>query len=261
MEKKSSVPYYRIILLGSGNVATQIGHALRQNGLHIAQVYSPNARRAKILAESLKTAPVSAISKIKKNADLYILAVKDDAIPLLAKKLKLKDQLVVHTSGSVAMNVLRPASDNIGVLYPLQTFSIGRPVNWRKVPLCLEVNSKPGKVLLEKIARRVSHELVWINTEERKSLHLAAVFAANFSNHMYVIAENLLRKKKIPFSLLHPLILETAHKATDLGPAQAQTGPASRKDTKTIKKHLKMLAGDKTYRELYLSISKSIGEK
>jgi len=261
MQKKGSVTYFRIILLGSGNVATQLGLALRQNGLHIAQVYSPHSKNAKALASQLKARPVSAINKIEKNADLYIIAVKDDAIAMLASRLKLKDRLVVHTSGSVGIDALKPASENIGVLWPLQTLSVKRPITWRKTPLCLEANTKAGKSLLEKIARKVSNEVSWINTEERRLLHLAAVFASNFSNQMYVIAEKLLKKKKIPFSLLHPLILETALKSLDIGPVAAQTGPASRKDTKTLKKHLKMLSADKNFRQLYLSISKSIREK
>jgi len=261
MQKKTSVPYYRIVLLGSGNVALQLGQALRQNGLHIAQVYSRNKDHAAALAAPLKATPVSSISKIEKNADLYILAVKDDAIAVLAKKLHLKDKLVVHTSGSVGMEVLKPASSSTGVLYPLQTLSKSRKVNWRKIPLCIESNSKSGKVLLKKIASRVSDETLWITSEERKLLHLSAVFANNFTNHLYVIAETLLKKKKFPFRLLHPLILETALKATELGPVAAQTGPAIRHDEKTIKKHLKMLASEKEYRPLYLSLSKSIRKK
>jgi predicted short-subunit dehydrogenase-like oxidoreductase (DUF2520 family) len=261
MLKRSSVAYFRIVILGSGNVATQLGLALRQNGLHITQVYSRNRRHASALASLLKASPVTALGKIEKNADLYILAVKDDAIPVLAKKLKLKDRLLIHTSGSVGMEVLKPASTTTGVIYPLQTLSKDRKINWRKVPLCLESNTKSGKTLLEKIAGRVSEDIVWLNTEERRLVHLSAVFACNFTNHMYVIAENLLKKKKFPFRLLHPLVLETALKATEIGPLPAQTGPAARSDDKTMKKHLKMLTTDKNYRAIYSNLSKSIKRK
>ncbi len=261
MQNKSSVPYIRIVILGSGNVATQLAIVLRQNGFHISQVYSPNPRHAKALATVVKAKPVSAISKIEKNADAYIIAVKDDAIAPLAKKLKLKDKLVVHTSGTAAINILAPASSNTGVLYPLQTISKERPPHWKKIPICIESNTKQGKTFLDKIASRISDEVVTMGTEERRNFHLAAVFACNFANHMYTIAAKLLKKQELPFRLLVPLIQETAGKAAALGPEKAQTGPASRRDEKTIKKHLKMLSADKNYRQLYLYISKSIREK
>jgi predicted short-subunit dehydrogenase-like oxidoreductase (DUF2520 family) len=261
MRKKSSVPYIRIVMLGSGNVATQLAIALRQNGFHISQVYSPNAKHAQALAKTVKASPVSALGKIEKTADAYILAVKDDAIAPLAKKLKLKDKLVIHTSGTAALSILSPASSNTGVLYPLQTISKERILIWRKIPICVEASGKPAKALLDKIARRISDRVVSLGTEERRVLHLAAVFACNFSNHMYSIAARLLKKQDLSFSLLIPLIQETAEKAGALGPDLSQTGPAARRDEKTIKKHLKMLSSDKNYRQLYLSISKSIREK
>ncbi|MFI5149600.1 MAG: Rossmann-like and DUF2520 domain-containing protein [Bacteroidia bacterium] len=261
MRKKSPVPYIRIVLLGSGNMATQLGIALRQCGFHITQIYSPNLKHAKVLARAVKAKPVSILSQLDETADMYILAVKDDIIEKLVKRLHLKDKLLVHTSGSVGQDVLRPASSSTGVLYPLQTLSIERKIVWQHIPICIEANTKSGKILLEKIAGRLSERVVPLNSQARKQLHLAAVFASNFSNHMYTIAEQLLKKNKLSYRLLAPLIMETAQKAMEMGPTAAQTGPALRADQKTMKKHLKMLSENKAYHDLYLAISRSIRKK
>ncbi len=255
--KKSKSPL-SIVLLGSGNVATQLGIELKQQGFHIAQVYSPSMRHARNLADTLNSSAVSSLTKVNKDSDLYIIAVKDDAIEVIAEKLRLGNKLVVHTSGSVGMDVLKSISVNRGVLYPLQTFSKQRRPDWEQIPLCLEANSPMGKEMLAGLAKKISHEIAFIGSSQRKRLHLAAVFAGNFSNHMYAIAENLLMKEKLPFRLLIPLILETASKAAEIGPAKAQTGPALRTDNKILKKHAQMLADEKEYQKLYASISKSI---
>jgi predicted short-subunit dehydrogenase-like oxidoreductase (DUF2520 family) len=261
MLKRTPVPYIRIVLLGSGNLATQLGYALRQSGFHITQVYSPNLKHAKALARPLKAKAISSVTQLESTADVYILAVKDDVIDRLAKKLHLKDKLVIHTSGAVSMDVLQPASSSVGVFYPLQTLSIDRRTSWKQIPICIESNTKSGKALLNKIAGRLSEQVVPLNSQARKQLHLAAVFACNFSNHMYTIAEQLLKKEKLSYRLLAPLIRETAEKAMELGPKVAQTGPALRADQKTMKKHLKMLSGNKNYRDLYIAISRSIRKK
>jgi predicted short-subunit dehydrogenase-like oxidoreductase (DUF2520 family) len=261
MRKKTPVPYIRIVLLGSGNLATQLGNALRQTGFHITQVYSPNLKHAKTLATQLKAKAISSIGQIEGNADLYILAVKDDVIQGLAKRLHLGDKLVVHTSGSMPRDILDPASTSTGVFYPLQTLSRERKAMWQHIPICIEANTKSGKLLLEKIASRLSERVIPLNSQARRQLHLAAVFACNFSNHMYSIAELLLKKEKLSYRLLAPLIMETAQKAMEMGPRAAQTGPALRADQKTMKKHLKMLSGYKDYQKLYRTISLSIRKK
>jgi predicted short-subunit dehydrogenase-like oxidoreductase (DUF2520 family) len=250
-----------VVLIGSGNVATQLGHVLKQNGIHITQVYSPKIGHARKLAETLDTKAVSSLKKIDTGSDVYIIAVKDDSIIDIAKTLRLGSKLVVHTSGSVKMDILKPISENIGVFYPLQTFSKDRAPDWKQIPICLESNSASGKIQLAGLAKRISHEITFIGSDTRKQLHLAAVFANNFSNHMYTIAENLLKKQKLPFRLLIPLILETSRKATEMGPQKAQTGPARRSDTKTLRAHLNMLEDEKDFQDLYARISKSIQGK
>jgi predicted short-subunit dehydrogenase-like oxidoreductase (DUF2520 family) len=256
--KKSKTNLPSVVLIGSGNVATQLGLELKEKGFAIAQVYSPKSSHASKLADILKTHAVSSLKKIDTSKDLYIIAVKDDSIVEIAKTLRLGSKLVVHTSGSVKMDILKSISENIGVFYPLQTFSKDRIPVWKQIPLCLESNSAEGKKLLAGVAMKISDEIAFIESDARKQLHLAAVFANNFSNHMYVLAEGLLKKQKLPFRLLIPLILETSRKAAEMGPQKAQTGPALRSDAKTLKAHLKMLEGNAELHELYALISKSI---
>jgi predicted short-subunit dehydrogenase-like oxidoreductase (DUF2520 family) len=258
MPSKNKLPI-RIVLLGSGNLATHLGQGLQKKGLKVVQVYSPQQKHARQLASLLGSAAVSSLKLLDQTADLYIIAVKDDAIASLAKKLKLTDKLVVHTSGSVSLDVLKPASISIGIFYPLQTFTKERAVEWSQIPICLESTNEQGKTLLKKVADLLSNLVVFIDSDQRKRVHLAAVFASNFSNHMYALAEEILSKEKLSFSLLKPLMLETARKASEMGPTKAQTGPAKRKDTKTIRKQTMMLSGQN--RQIYSLLSKSIRKK
>ncbi|HEV7232061.1 MAG TPA: DUF2520 domain-containing protein, partial [Bacteroidia bacterium] len=185
----------RIVLIGSGNLATHLGLGLAKNGLKIVQVYSPRKNHAKKLSSLLGSSAISSLTQLDKTADLYILAVKDDAIGPLAKKLNLGNKLVVHTSGSVALDVLKPASSSIGIFYPLQTFTRESSIDWSEIPICLESINTPGKTLLKKVAGILTSRVVFLDSNQRKLVHLAAVFASNFSNHMYSIAEDLLAKE------------------------------------------------------------------
>lgn len=252
-------PTHQVVLLGAGNVATQLGKALQQNGYLISQVYSPTKKSAGALAKKLKSTPVSDIKKIDLSAFVYIIAVKDDAIATLAKQMKLKDQLVVHTSGTVEMAVLKGCSANYGVFYPLQTFSKDKPIDFRNVPVCIEASNKTTAASLECIAKSISKNVKKINSEQRKILHLAAVFACNFSNHLYTIAASILNDHHLPFELLKPLILETADKIRTNDPAKVQTGPAIRNDVKTMNAHLKLLSKDKKLKTIYKLMSDHIG--
>ena len=227
-----------------------------KKNLHIAIVGAGNV--ATHLGKKLHTKFSKDISKIDKNADVIILAIKDDAIVEVAKKLKLNNKIIIHTSGSVGMEVLKRSSVNYGVLYPLQTFSKKRKIDLDKVPVCIEGSNKRTEQLLFSLGRSISTNVIRINSKQRKAIHLAAVFANNFTNHMYAIAEDILKKEKLQFDLLKPLILETAGKVQEMDPSSAQTGPAKRKDKKIIRQHLKMLSYKKKYRDLYQRISNSI---
>jgi predicted short-subunit dehydrogenase-like oxidoreductase (DUF2520 family) len=248
----------KIILIGAGNVATQLGIALYKAGHSILQVYSPSNKSATALAVKIKAQPITDLKKLTTTASIYIIAIKDDAIATIAKQLKFKDQLLVHTSGTVEMAVLKNSSKNYGVFYPLQTFSKSKPVDFTSIPICIEANSKSTTDTLKRFAKSISGNVQEINSSQRKILHVGAVFACNFSNHMYAIAASLLSKHQLSFDLLKPLIIETADKIKQNDPHLMQTGPAIRNDKKTMAAHLKLLAADKELKIIYKLMSNHI---
>ena len=248
---------YNIVLIGAGNIATQLGAALKRANHIIVQVYSKHQSSSQKLAKLLKCEHTNSPEKINKTADIYIIAVNDDAISEVAKQLNLSDRIVVHTSGSVAMDVLKPTSKNIGVFYPLQTFSKNKTVDFKNVPICLEANNTKTYKTLEQLAKSISNNVKKVNSEQRINIHIAAVFACNFTNHFYTIANDILQANKLSLDIIKPLIAETAEKIKNNPPAKMQTGPAIRGDKKTMDKHLKMLT-NKNYKQLYQLISKSI---
>jgi predicted short-subunit dehydrogenase-like oxidoreductase (DUF2520 family) len=247
-----------IVLIGAGNVATHLGLAIQKTGRRIVQVYSRTEASAMNLAGILKTEFTCGPDDINLEADLYILSVTDDAVSEIVGKLNLGQQLLVHTSGSLPMDILRKSSENVGVLYPLQTFSKTRKIDFSAVPLCIEANSKDNLHLLEQFAKELSQKVVETDSEKRKILHLAAVFACNFPNFMYSIAGQILVDKGLNFELLRPLILETALKVQELKPDEAQTGPASRGDKVILRKHDELLRKYPDYSEIYKKLSEAI---
>jgi predicted short-subunit dehydrogenase-like oxidoreductase (DUF2520 family) len=258
MPPQTKLANLKFVLLGSGNVASNLGLELIARGFQVTQVYSRDVTHAKRLAQKLKAKYTGDLRQLNTAADIYILAVKDDALELLAKNLRIPGKLVLHTSGSVSLQILHAISKRCGVFYPLMTFTRHRKPSWSEIPLCLETEDPKDALLLRKIAGCISRKVLMINSRQREHLHLAAVFANNFSNHLYSISAGLLQKEKLPFTLLAPLIRETAEKAILLGPAIAQTGPARRGDLKILKKHLKQLASDPSYKQVYAALSKSI---
>jgi len=249
----------KISIIGAGNLATQLGLALHNEGYLISQVYSRSQKNASLLSKKLKAEAISDIKKLSSDSTIYIIAVKDDAIESVAKQLKLKDKIVIHTSGSVSMEVLQKSSKNYGAFYPLQTFSKEKQSNFKTIPICIEANNNNTSTTLQYFAKSISSNVKRVNSEQRKKIHLAAVFACNFSNHMYAIAEQLLAKDKLSLDLLKPLIEETANKIKENKPSKVQTGPAIRKDKNTMDAHLKMLSKEKDLKKMYELISKSIG--
>jgi predicted short-subunit dehydrogenase-like oxidoreductase (DUF2520 family) len=247
----------RVILIGSGNVASNLGRALLAADTEIVQVYSRKAANAKALAKKLKAKALTDLSKMDKRPALIIIAVKDDAIDAIVKKIKDNDGIVVHTSGSVSIDALKKFNQ-YGVLYPLQTFSKDRKVDFSNVPMCLEASDVSTLKSLMNIAETLSECVYNLDSKQRQAAHLAAVFANNFTNHMYAIAESLLNENKLPFDLIRPLIDETALKVMDDFPANTQTGPAVRKDTKVMTRQLALLKKHPELKELYNEVSKSI---
>lgn len=248
----------RISLIGSGNVATHLGAALKNAGHHIAQVYSPNLQNAALLAYHVKAEPVDNIDQISPQADIFIIAAKDDAIPGIAGSLARHQVLTVHTSGATDMNTLQQYVENCGVLYPLQTFSKTREVDFRQVPLCLEASSYEVYLIIRELAQTVSNNIYQVDSQQRRVLHLAAVFACNFPNLLYNMAQQILAGNGLDFNIVRPLILETAQKVQELLPSQAQTGPAIRRDEQTMAAHLALLAQQPGLQELYKILSQEI---
>lgn len=247
-----------IVLLGSGNVATHLGRAFKMAGQTIVQVYSRNIDHAKELADSLASVAVSDIDDVNIAADLYIMAIKDEAIRALAARLNLGDKLIVHTSGSTGLEALEGVSSRIGVFYPLQTFSKSKAVDFRQIPIAIEANSTEDLAIIKSIADRLTEKVIELNSAQRKTLHVAAVFACNFSNHLFAISHELLQNDNLDFDLLRPLIAETAGKIQLNDPKSVQTGPAVREDQETISSHLEMLRERPELMEIYEKLSQSI---
>jgi len=243
-----------IILLGSGNVATHLGIALKNNNYTIVQVYSKSIENAKVLANKLDAQFTNDLSKLK-SADLIIVSINDDAI--LSVLLQIKNTAIVHTSGSIGMNIFKEQFSNYGVFYPLQTFNKEVDINISEIPFCIEGNSLEFEKQLIEIAKALSNNVVKMNSQQRKQLHIAAVFACNFSNHMYSIADDLLAKKDIDFKILLPLIKKTITNLESNKPKEVQTGPAKRKDTVIIQEHIATIK-EKEIKELYQKITANI---
>ena len=246
------------MVIGAGNLATHLALALHRKGVNVIQILNRSRLAGEKLARRVKAGYHADFSAADFKADLFLLAVSDTAIEDVAKSLGLKDQLLVHTSGSVDMAVLSKASSNIGVFYPLQTFSKNKRINFGSIPLCIEANTHENEEKLLQLAKLISKKTRVLDSPQRKVLHMTAVFAGNFSNFMYTIAEDLLKKHGIPFSLLKPLILQTAAAARHEDVFSGQTGPAIRGDARIMDEHLEMLAKHGVYMEIYDLISKNI---
>ena len=244
-----------IVILGSGNVATHLYRAfMAAEGIRVKQVYNHSEGSLDFFRN--KTEVTTDISELAP-ADIYLLALKDDVIPEVAAKLQQLKALVVHTSGSVAMDALS-GCERRGVFYPLQTFSKENEVNYSTIPFCLEANSLEDLQLLRKLAAKISGNSYEISSEQRKKLHLSAVFVCNFVNHLYAIGEDICQKSEIPFEILQPLIKETANKVQHASPAEVQTGPAIRNDRSTINAHLQLLGSSDENRKIYELLTSAI---
>lgn len=248
----------KIVLLGSGNVATHLAQALKSKGEEIVQIYSQRLDHAQLLADRIPCESIDNLKGIKTDADLYIIAVKDDAIESIADRLKAVNGLVVHTSGTTDIKVLSSKVKHAGVLYPLQTFSKTKEVSFEEIPLCIEATNESDLSILQNLASKLSQKVHHLGGEKRKVLHLAAVFACNFTNHMYTLAHQLLQQNDLDFEIIRPLIKETADKVMISLPDKVQTGPAVRADETTLNKHFSMLNNMPELQHIYQTLSDSI---
>lgn len=251
---------YRIAMIGAGNVGTHLAKALEYAGHKVTDVYSRDLKNAKELTKGFYNAtPTDSLDFSKSQADVFIIAVKDDAIPFIVKKIVLPEGvLVVHTSGAVSIDALSSLPVAIGVLYPVQTFSRNSKLDMTQVPFCIEGQDEEVVDVLTSVASALSTHIHIVNSEQRKALHLAAVFACNFSNHLIKIAKDIVVTEGMDFQILKPLIAETVNKALLVSPEQGQTGPAIRKDMTTIKAHLHFLKGNPELSAIYEHITQSI---
>ncbi|MBE6328292.1 MAG: DUF2520 domain-containing protein [Bacteroidales bacterium] len=263
----------KIVFLGSGNVATHLSQALNNSvSNEVVQVYSPTVENAKTLAEILSCGYCTDVNEVDVNADIYVCSVKDSVQQNVWRALKshfvgsginVADKIVVHTAGALAMdgeNGLSEFFPNCGVVYPVQSFSKQRAVDLSHTPFLIEATIPSTLEKLRNLVATVSDRCYDATTKQRNALHPAAVFASNFANHMYAIANRLMEKNGLPFEILIPLIQETAQKVTEVHPVAAQTGPAVRGDEVVMSKQEKGLTADgyETELEIYRLISKNI---
>lgn len=244
-----------IVLIGAGNVAWHLGKALKSKGLNILQVISPNTASA--LASELSCEAITDTSLANPNADLYLICVTDTQVESAAKTLTKNNGIVAHTSGSMPINAL-DTHESFGSFYPLQTISKEKEIDFSSVPFFVEANNKNTSEALQSLAEKLSTNVQEINSKQRKTLHVAAVFACNFTNHCYSIAHNLLAENGLNFDALKPLIKETAEKAILNNPNTMQTGPAIRKDEKTLQEHNDFLKEHPTLQKIYTLLSQDI---
>lgn len=250
----------RITLVGAGNVAVCMSPALKSAGHSIAGVYSRTEVGARTLADSLGTKAVTDLEELPE-ADVYLTMLRDDVLPSLAERIVRNRQnaLFLHTSGSVPMSVWKDAgASHYGVLYPMQTFSRGKKIGWGSVPIFTEASGPSELETVNALAGSLSGQVRELDSEKRGRMHLAAVFACNFTNRMYAISEKLLEECGIPFDVMLPLINETAEKVSGMAPEKAQTGPAVRGDERVLELHRRLLDGHPEWLRLYELISKDI---
>jgi predicted short-subunit dehydrogenase-like oxidoreductase (DUF2520 family) len=250
--------------IGSGNLAWHLAPALDNTDFPVREVFSPNKKHAAALADRLYQAKVKTSLDFSDSVSrIFIIAVTDDAIPEVAQNIVLPaNAILVHTSGSQPLSILGYAATlNTGVLYPLQTFSKSQKVDFREVPFFIESENAETERILMAMAKAISKKVYKSTSDRRKAIHVAAVFASNFTNHMLTVAQDILEKHGLALDLLKPLIAETINKGLSIGPEAAQTGPASRGDLEILDRHMEFLNDDEAVAEIYKTISQHIVDR
>lgn len=255
----------QVVLIGAGNVGWHLGQQLRAQGVKVNTIYSRQRQKAETLAGKLDAIAVTNLHKIPAlpNA-LYVLAVKDDVIETVAQELRhlnAANRLFVHTSGATSSTVLQPYFAHWGVFYPLQSFSKDRAIDFWQVPVCIHGSDKAVEAALVKLGDRISRQVSSIDDEQRRVLHVAAVFVNNFPNFLFTLGQEVVEQTAISFDLLRPLISETAAKVMENQPVDMQTGPARRHDERTISTHLQYLEGQLDKQSIYRLLTECILKK
>ncbi len=264
--KLTNLPHNNValsaVIVGAGNVAWHFGHALAGAGISIDQIYSRNETRGSVMAKELHASYISRLEDLDTRVDICILAVSDDAITgLISTPVFREFSMVVHTAGTVPMQVFSGFATHFGVLYPLQTLTYGKAVDFSGIPLLVESDCPESLRLLREIAGKISAQVHEVSSEDRLIFHMAGVICSNFTNRLYALTEQYLNENQMAFEWLRPLILETARKAVSMSPCKAQTGPAVRKDMKTIDKHMTLLKNQPELLRIYSLLTESILER
>jgi predicted short-subunit dehydrogenase-like oxidoreductase (DUF2520 family) len=249
--------YMKIVMIGSGNVATVLGNRLLQAGHTIVQVMGRNIAQTEHLAIQLDAQAVHDWKSIKRGMDIYLVAISDTAIQTLSEHLQLEDEIVVHTAGAVMKEVLSPISSRYGVMYPLQSLRKNK-IGVQDIPFMVDGSDEKTRKKIQKLALTISDKVTVSNDIQRLRMHLAAVIVNNFVNNLYVLAESYCQQYDLDFKQLLPLIRETVKRLPNQSPQQLQTGPAVRHDAATIEKHLSLLQDNPKLQEIYALLTSSI---
>lgn len=251
-----------ITFIGSGNLATNLAVALEKAGHQVIEVFSRNLEKATLLADKLEACKATKSLDFSKSlSEIFIISVSDGAIPEVINEMKVpENSLVLHTSGTTNLEVFDGISDSaqVGIYYPLQTFKKDTLIDFSEVPILVESKNESSKLDIEALATSIGNNVQFVNSEDRKTIHLAAVFASNFTNRMLKASEEILVSKGIPLELLKPLVLQSIENCFVTTPDSALTGPAKRRDMETINQHKKMLEDNPKLKELYNLISEQI---
>lgn len=250
----------KVTLIGAGNLATQLGKSLKKAGVIISQVYSRTEDSARTLGELLEAEWLTDIKALRDEADIYIFSVKDSVLcELISEVCKGRgDKLFLHTAGSMPMSCFEGKALRYGVFYPMQTFSKTKDVDFERIPVFIEGNSIETEDVIRSLANKLTQRVIRLSSADRKYLHLAAVWACNFTNYCYTVASDILGEHGIPFDVMLPLINETTEKIQKISPKEAQTGPAARGDRNVMSKQLELMNGKEDLQELYQMLSRGI---
>lgn len=247
-----------ISIIGSGNLAFHLAKSLYKNGFNILEIIARNEKEGLKIAAITSSKFQNDVKKINASTDIIFIAVSDTVIQNVASEIILKNKLLIHCSGGLSLNEIKTINNRSSVFYPLQSFSKAKEISFEKIPIFLESENKKDLDLLKNIAQKLSQNFIVLDSNKRKQIHLAAVFANNFSNHLWFLASEILKESNQNFEILKPLLDESLNKAFDLGPNSAQTGPALRNDKKTMGNHLEMLKNKDRLSKIYQLISASI---
>ena len=249
---------YKIVILGAGNVGYQLAWHLHNSGHEIIQVFSRHLPAAKWIGNLMDIPCTDNLTELTDEGEIYLLSVKDDAIEEVTSQLHLGDKIIAHTSGTIPLHALERVSKNHGIFYPLQTLSRNVSVDFGVIPVCLDASNQKTMDVLKDLAETLTNKVIVVDDEKRLAIHVAAVFANNFTNHMFSIAQLILERSDLSFEILKPLINETVRKIQNHDPMNVQTGPATRNDGGTIEKHLDFLKNEPGFRDIYKLLSEDI---